>query len=133
LLEQSDSGRNVRPNVERSSDPLQGGVEFAGSHRLEGVLIISGGPVRHGATPVNARIIDIAPTVLHLMGVPIPSDMDGRVLSEVFDEDFVESNPIEWEETETDAESEVPDDLQAFTEQESELIARRLQALGYIS
>jgi predicted AlkP superfamily phosphohydrolase/phosphomutase len=133
LLEQSDPGRSAHPNVERCRAPLQGGVEFAGSHRLDGVLIASGGPIRQGAAPVNARIIDIAPTVLHLMGVPIPSDMDGRVLSEVLDEDFVESNPIEWEKTETDSESEVPEDLHAFTEQESELIARRLQALGYIS
>ena len=86
-----------------------------------------------GAASVNARIIDVAPTVLHLMGVPIPYDMDGRVLSEVLDEDFVEANPIEWEETETEAQTEVPDDLHAFTEEESELIARRLQALGYIS
>jgi predicted AlkP superfamily phosphohydrolase/phosphomutase len=133
LLEQSDPGRNGCPNVERSTAPLQGGVEFAGSHRLEGVLIASGGPIRRGAAPVNARIIDIAPTVLHLMGVPIPSDMDGRVLSEVLDENFVESNPIEWEESETDVQNEVPEDLHSFTEQESELIARRLQALGYIS
>lgn len=133
LLEQSDPRHDGRPNVERSSAPLQGGVEFAGSHRLDGVLIASGGPIRRGSAPVNARIIDIAPTVLHLMGVPIPSDMDGRVLSEVLDKDFVESNPIEWEQTETQADSEVPEDVHAFTEQESELIARRLQALGYIS
>ena len=133
LLEQSDPQQNLRPNVERWTAPLQGGVEFAGSHRLDGVLIASGGPIRDGAAPVNARIIDIAPTVLHLMGVPIPSDMDGRVLSEMLDEDFMEANPIEWEKTETEAQTEVPDDLHAFTEQESELIARRLQALGYIS
>jgi arylsulfatase A-like enzyme len=108
-------------------------VEFAGSHRLDGVLIASGGPIRRGAKPISARITDIAPTVLHLMGAPIPTDMDGRVLSEVFEEEFMESNPIDWEQTEADGLGDVPDDLHAFTEQESELIARRLQALGYLS
>ena len=28
------------------------------------------------------RIVDLAPTVLHVMGCPVPDDMDGRVLTE---------------------------------------------------
>ena len=32
-----------------------------------------------------ANLLDIAPTVLHLLGVPVPADMDGRVLAELFD------------------------------------------------
>jgi len=35
----------------------------------------------------NVRIIDLAPTILHIMNVPIPNDMDGRVLTECFEED----------------------------------------------
>ena len=34
----------------------------------------------------SARIIDLAPTILHIMNVPIPNDMDGRVLNEIFEE-----------------------------------------------
>ena len=38
-----------------------------------------------GPTPRDAELLDIAPTVLHLLGVPVPDDMDGRVLTEFLD------------------------------------------------
>ncbi|MGC8640871.1 MAG: alkaline phosphatase family protein [Isosphaeraceae bacterium] len=56
-----------------------------GDHRMEGVLIASGPAFRPGASPVKATLLDIAPTVLHLLDVPVPADMDGRVLSELLD------------------------------------------------
>ncbi|MCI0492458.1 MAG: alkaline phosphatase family protein [Planctomycetes bacterium] len=133
LLDQSMPLRGARPNVERSTSPIQGGVEFAGSHRLDGVFIASGGPLRPGFGFKNAQIIDVAPTVLYLMGIPIPDDMDGRVLTEALDDDYVASHPIQWESAGVDEINESFSAPQEFTENESELIARRLQALGYIS
>jgi predicted AlkP superfamily phosphohydrolase/phosphomutase len=132
LLEQSVLGKNAPPAVERSTAPLEGGVEFAASHRLDGVLMMSGGPVLKEHAFEGARIVDVAPTVLYLMGLPVPDDMDGRVLVEALDEDFVEANPIEFEAVEADAEETADDAKQGFTQDESELIAKRLQALGYI-
>ena len=32
-------------------------------------------------------VYDIAPTILHIFGLPIPTDTDGRVLMEIFEED----------------------------------------------
>jgi hypothetical protein len=59
--------------------------------------------------------------------------MDGRVLVEALDEEFVAANPIEYVAVEDDAEVEAVDSARAsFTQDESELIAKRLQALGYI-
>ncbi|HEY3395877.1 MAG TPA: alkaline phosphatase family protein [Lacipirellulaceae bacterium] len=133
LLEQSEPAGSNMPNIERSTTPIQGGVEFAGSHRLDGVFIASGGPVRRGVAFNNARIIDVAPTVLHLMGAPIPDDMDGRVLDEALDEDFLSSRQVQLEGVDAGLYEELCDEVHVFTEDESELIARRLQALGYIS
>jgi predicted AlkP superfamily phosphohydrolase/phosphomutase len=56
-----------------------------GDHRMEGVLIAAGPAFRTGATPFGAKLLDIAPTVLHLLGVPVPDDMDGRVLTELLE------------------------------------------------
>jgi arylsulfatase A-like enzyme len=39
-------------------------------------------------------IYDIAPTVLYLLGIPVPDDMDGRVLREAIDEGYVSQNPV---------------------------------------
>jgi predicted AlkP superfamily phosphohydrolase/phosphomutase len=51
----------------------------SGNHRFQGMLIASGGGVRAGDIR-NAGIYDIAPTILDLLGQPIPSHMEGRVL-----------------------------------------------------
>ena len=57
-----------------------------GDHRLEGVFIASGPGIRAGAVlDPGATLLDIAPTVLQLLGVPAPDDLDGRPLSEVLD------------------------------------------------
>ncbi len=56
-----------------------------GDHRMDGILLASGAAFRTGASPRGARLLDIAPTVLHLLGVPVPDDMDGRVLTELLD------------------------------------------------
>jgi arylsulfatase A-like enzyme len=48
-----------------------------------GVLILSGAGVQSGAELSGAHVFDIAPTVLALLGLPVESSMDGRVLEEV--------------------------------------------------
>ena len=63
-----------------------------GDHRMEGVLIATGPAFRPGTSPSQADLLDIAPTVLHLLGVPVPADMDGRVLTELLEPQAV-TNP----------------------------------------
>ena len=58
-----------------------------GDHRLEGILIAAGPSVRPGAEPIEASLLDVAPTVLHLLGVPVPEDIDGRILTELLDQE----------------------------------------------
>lgn len=55
-----------------------------GMHDLNGVFIAYGKGIKKNFKIENARIIDIAPTILHILGLPIPNDMDGRVLMEIF-------------------------------------------------
>jgi predicted AlkP superfamily phosphohydrolase/phosphomutase len=54
-----------------------------GDHRMDGILIACGSVFRPAAKPREATLFDIAPTVLHLLDIPIPDDMDGRVLAEL--------------------------------------------------
>jgi arylsulfatase A-like enzyme len=48
--------------------------------------------IKTGEKTEGARLIDIAGTVLHMMGLPVPQDMDGRVLKELYKE---ESEPAQ--------------------------------------
>ncbi len=53
-------------------------------HTRNGLFIISGSLIKKGTSLNRINLLDVAPTILSLAGVPIPSDLDGRVLSEAF-------------------------------------------------
>ena len=40
--------------------------------------------VKKGVRVEEASILDLAPTILHLFGIPVPRDMDGKILTETF-------------------------------------------------
>ena len=56
-------------------------------HTPRGFLAAAGPHFSPGAKLSHAHIMDLAPTLLHLMGSPIPSDMEGRVLTELTEGD----------------------------------------------
>lgn len=68
-------------------------VGQSGIHHTEGVFIASGGPIRVGAR-AEVGLLDIAPTILALMGLPVPDDMPGRVLAEIVEPAFWTRHPI---------------------------------------
>ena len=62
-------------------EPITG---LSGHHRPDGLLIMAGPGIRPGTLLEGASILDLAPTVLHTLDVPVPQDLDGRVLAEAF-------------------------------------------------
>ena len=56
-------------------------------HALDGIFLAYGPGIKKGYKIEGAKIYDIAPTILHMFGLPIPNDMDGRVLTEIFEDD----------------------------------------------
>jgi predicted AlkP superfamily phosphohydrolase/phosphomutase len=59
----------------------------SGTHRKNGILIAYGPDIKSEKQIFNAKIYDIAPTILHMFDIPIPRDIDGRVLKDIFKED----------------------------------------------
>lgn len=57
---------------------------WSGVHKLHGIFCISGPEIKKNQEIKNVKIMDLAPTILHLFNVPIPIDMDGKVLLEIF-------------------------------------------------
>jgi len=56
----------------------------SGWHSRFGTFIACGPDIIQGVKLKDVSIYDVTPTILHLMGQPVPSDMDGRVLKEIF-------------------------------------------------
>ncbi len=101
---------------------------YSGMHRDHGLLMMRGKGVRKGASIEEAGIEDLAPTILYAMSTPIPQDMDGRPLTEVFSEEHREKVPVVY--SEEDSSRALGDD--GYTEEGEEEITERLRGLGYL-
>lgn len=64
--------------------------KFKADNHPMGILLAAGPQITPEELSYNASLYDIAPTILHLMGHPVPDDMDGDVVKEIFKPD---SNP----------------------------------------
>ncbi|UCC77882.1 MAG: alkaline phosphatase family protein [Anaerolineales bacterium] len=101
-----------------------------GEHTLEGVLTAAGKHINKGSTIVGATIMDLAPTILYRMGLPIPDDMDGQVLTDLFDHQFLGDNtPLKARTFEQAADRHVS---AGERDADEETILERLKGLGYI-
>lgn len=100
----------------------------SGSHRMEGTLILAGPDIlQAGYKGEAATLMDLAPTILYLLGCPVPDDMDGNVLSD-------------WLSTERQVQITQGNSVTAYqasnnealTPDEQAEIVRRLKELGYL-
>ena len=110
-------------------------INDPGGHHVEGIFVAKGPEVAAQAEPLpGLQIEDVAPTVLHLMGLPVPSDMDGRVLTEILtaaslhDHPVVSSAPLGRWPNEHEA---VYQGVDASAD-DDEVVLDRLRALGYL-
>jgi len=96
---------------------------WSGSHETAGIILARGPSVRRGMRIEHASILDIAPTVLHLLGLPVASDMDGRVLTEM----LTTERPVETVATHDGAMPRRTAEAAADAG-----VTERLRALGYV-
>lgn len=116
--------------VTRFQFPREGG-----GHRMEGIFVAYGPQVRPNSEQVSGMALeDVVPTVLHLMGLPVPDDIDGRVLTEILTPGTLESRPILstqpigfW----PSEDAPIFED-EAVSQEDDADIRKRLQALGYL-
>ncbi|MFQ5858262.1 MAG: alkaline phosphatase family protein [Anaerolineae bacterium] len=97
-------------------------------HRLEGVLIVHGSGVRVGQRIEGARLIDLGPTILHVLDLEAPPHMDGRVITGLFAGD----GPARVSPASVDSEPARRDADYAYSDEEAEAIQKRLEDLGYL-
>ena len=76
----------------------RGPVEAARWHRAQGIFALHGPGIRADHTVEGATLLDVAPTVLTLFGLPVGEDMAGKPLVNVFAETPEVSRLPSWEE-----------------------------------
>jgi predicted AlkP superfamily phosphohydrolase/phosphomutase len=75
------------------SDHGMATVGDVGDHHPYGIFVAAGQGIRQGAELGGASALDVAPTLLHLYDAPIPLDMDGKLLVQLYDPQWLEQHP----------------------------------------
>ena len=102
-------------------DPIVG---LSGHHRPEGIVILAGAGVKTDTRLEGASILDLTPTILHAMGVPVPQELDGRVLQEA----FVRPSPVAYS---TENIYKDPAAGSVSLDEEMEQVQEKLRGWGY--
>lgn len=92
------------------------------------IFMAHGKHLKHTHLNNHPRIMDIVPTALYLMGLPIPEDLDGRVITEIFDEQFLKTHQINYQKIDIYKERETL----LLSKEDEEKMREHLRNLGYI-
>src|SRR6185295_2105171 len=116
------------------TDSRIGYGQAADWHRKYGIVVLSGPAFRAGHELSEASVLDITPTVLTLLGLPVGEDMHGRPILDAFEPSFLASHPVRYvptyESSSLVASTASPAPVDPQGDQE---LRERLESLGYLS
>jgi predicted AlkP superfamily phosphohydrolase/phosphomutase len=99
-------------------------AQYRGEHTMDGIFILSGPKIRHAARIEGASILDVTPTLLHALELPIATNMDGQVRLDAFES----SSPVRYIQPTEGS----PDAASHLTEGDEQEVIERLRGLGYV-
>jgi predicted AlkP superfamily phosphohydrolase/phosphomutase len=102
----------------------------SGHHRMDGIFLAQGPGINQGHKITGSHIMDMAPTILYQLGLPILDHMDGTVINDIYEEELEEEIEqvsksdlgLKTKKRNSDGESEDDEDKK-----------KRLKGLGYVS
>jgi len=103
---------------------------WSGDHMPDGIFAVRAPGVKKNLDGLTASIMDICPTILHMMGVKVPASIDGEVLERIFDEDYLSGHAPEYYD---DGDEGVAVSAgEGYSDEEETQIEERLKGLGYL-
>ena len=110
----------------------RGPVEPAQWHRPQGIFVLYGPGICADQRVEGATLLDVAPTVLTLLGLPIGDDMEGKVLASAFIEQPEIARIASWEDV-TGADGRLGMSNDDENPAAAQAALQQLVALGYIA
>ena len=98
-------------------------------HGENGIIGLMGQGVRPGGTIMDADVLDVTPTILYALGLPVGRDMDGRVLTDAFSPEFLKEHPVEFISTYETGDRPYGEPIKT---PHDDKIKERLRAVGYM-
>jgi predicted AlkP superfamily phosphohydrolase/phosphomutase len=76
-------GYSIMQKIPSRKRPFAFELSNDSNHAIDGMYCIAGNNIKTGHA-TNAEIVDIFPTILHILDIPIPDDIDGKVINDAF-------------------------------------------------
>ncbi len=122
LVERWQRGEQIRT--------IEGNKNVPWDHAIDGVYIMAGPGIIAGHEGPRASVVDVTPTLLAYLGIPVGEDMDGAPIRGLFEREFEGEHPVQYVATHETGEPRGDD-----TPLESPIdegIKEKLRSLGYI-
>ena len=125
-------------SIRKSDVILEPRAKPLGTHHPDGVFIAWGSSMQKGITIPKISIVDITPILLYSLDVPIPSDLEGKVITEIFKPSCIETRPVRIGEPTQEPElfprvpGQVAEGDTVLSPEDEEEIKTKLMALGYL-
>jgi arylsulfatase A-like enzyme len=102
--------------------------DFTGTHDATAIFLAGGGPIAHRPARDRLSVLDVAPLLLHLAGLPIPDDLEGALPERMLDPELLAQRPVRR--VPATALPGLPDEP-AGAGVDDAVLLERLRALGY--
>src|SRR5215471_10491572 len=104
------------------------GFWWSGDHGLEGILIAKGPGIKREARVSSCSVYDLVPTLMYASKLPVPDNLDGRVIQDLFTDEFIAKHPLK-----IGAEALVEArEKTLLSPEEEQMVEEKLRSLGYI-
>ncbi len=96
LVVTSSHGMEPVPLRERIFGMAAGSEAPSGTHEAgsDGFLFVRGPGVGHGPLGGKGTLVDVVPTALYALGLPVARDLDGTILTAVFTPRYILEHPV---------------------------------------
>ena len=123
LVVEDEQGRAITAKKEIDMAGLYGG------HSPDGTIGLWGPGIHRGQTLEGAKIEDLAPTILYLLGHAVPAYMDGEPLRRAMTP-LAAQRPVEYEDS--GHQEREPEPEEVYSPEDEQAVEERLRDLGYI-
>ena len=99
ILLEPQRGFVISSRLEGVKEMIETSQEWdSGTHDTNGIFLAVGDIIREGFRVEQMNIIDVLPTILYLVGLPIPTNVDGVIRQDIAEKEYVSKQEVVFQE-----------------------------------
>ena len=122
------AGHVQGPVMDSPKDAFFRHLHLSADHRPQGILALYGPAAREGVELSPSHLVDVAPTILHLLDEAIPTSLEGHVLTEALTDEYAATHTVRT----CDVDLDQSGAGEGLSGAEAAMIQERLKNLGYV-